>query len=282
MMQRSRRTAVYAVVTGLLTAGTLTATMSVADANVAGFCNGSGAAATCTDTQTMTAPTSVTVAARATVNGIATVSWKATCSLNGQTVSTSGGAASETPVTDTLVLPFTDPASCTVSATVTLPTSDSTNSLSVAMTYTTGASPSPSPTPTPSSTTPAAYHPFKGYDGKCMDDWGNGSADRTKIAIWTCNPSDSAQYWQYSGGELIHLGKCVNDQRGGGNGSHAILYTCNGAANEIWTHLANGELVLKANGGKYCLDDPAYSTKNGTQLILYTCNGGANQRWSQI
>src|ERR1035438_9126023 len=188
MMQRSRRTAVYAVVTGLLTAGTFTATMSAAHANVAGFCNGSGVAATCTDTQTMTAPTSVTVAARATVNGIATVSWKATCSLNGQTVSTSGGSASETPVTDTLVLPFTDPASCTVSATVTLPTSDSTNSLSVAMTYTTGASASPSPTPTP--TTPVAYHPFKGYNNKCIDDWGNGSADRTKIVIWTCNTAD--------------------------------------------------------------------------------------------
>jgi hypothetical protein len=278
MMRRSRRTAVYAVVTGLLTAGALTATMSAAHANVAGFCNGSGAAATCTDTQTMTAPTSVAVAVRATVNGIATVSWKATCSLNGQTVSTSGGAASETPVTDTLVLPFTDPASCTVSATVTLPTSDSTNSLSVAMTYTTGASPSPSPTPSP---TPAAYHPWQGYDSKCLDDAGNSSALRAKVQIWTCGGSDKAQYWSYTSGELQHNGLCLNDQRGGGDGSHAILYTCNGAANEIWTHLANGELQLKANGGKYCLDDPAYSTTSGTQLILYSCKDSSNQRWSE-
>ncbi len=36
--------------------------------------------------------------------------------------------------------------------------------------------------------------------------------------------------------------------------------------------------MLKANGGKYCLDDPAYSTRNGTQLIVYTCHDGANQR----
>ena len=75
MMQRSRRTAVYAVVTGLLTAGTLTATMTTAHANVAGFCNGSGTAAKCTVAETITAPTSVTVAATATVNGTATVTW---------------------------------------------------------------------------------------------------------------------------------------------------------------------------------------------------------------
>ena len=46
MMQRSRRIAVYAAVTGLLTVGGITASMTVAHANVAGFCNGSGAGAT--------------------------------------------------------------------------------------------------------------------------------------------------------------------------------------------------------------------------------------------
>ena len=60
-----------------------------------------------------------------------------------------------------------------------------------------------------------------------------------------------------------------------------ILYTCNRAPNELWTHLANGEYVLKARGGKFCLDDPAYSTRNGTELIVYTCKDSANQRWSQ-
>jgi hypothetical protein len=60
-----------------------------------------------------------------------------------------------------------------------------------------------------------------------------------------------------------------------------ILYTCNGAANEIWSHLANGEYKLKARGGTVCLDDPASSTKNGTQLIVWTCKDSANQRWYQ-
>ena len=66
----------------------------------------------------------------------------------------------------------------------------------------------------------------------------------------------------------------------GGNGSKVILYSCNGGANEIWTHKSNGEFVLKANGGKYCLDDPASSTHNGTQLIVWTCKNRANQHWT--
>ena len=280
MMQRSRRTAVFAVVTGLLTAGTLVATMPAAHANIGGFCNGSGEAATCNVTETISAPASVTIGVTATDNGEATVTWSVSCTLNGTTAAESGGTTSETPVQDALALPSTAAGQCTVSATVSLPTTESTNELTVAMTYTTGASPTPSPTPT-SPVSNAPYHQYKGYAGKCLDDSGNSSAIRAKVQIWTCGASDKAQYWQFTGGELVHNGLCVNDQHSGGNGSHVILYSCNGAANEIWTHLANGEFKLKANGGQYCLDDPAYSTRSGTQLIVWTCKDSSNQRWSQ-
>ncbi|MDQ2810390.1 MAG: ricin-type beta-trefoil lectin domain protein [Actinomycetota bacterium] len=279
MMQRSRRTAVYAVLTGLLAAGTLTATMSSAHANVAGFCNGSGTAATCTVTEPVTAPASVTVGATATDNGKATLSWTVSCTLSGTTATTSGGATSETPVSDALTLPATAGGQCTVSATVTLPTTQSTSALSVALTYTTAASPSPSPTPTTSP--PATGHVVKGYAGKCVDDNRNSSANGAKIVIWTCNNSDKAQLWTYSGGELIHNGKCLNDAAWGGSSTRQILYTCNRALNELWTHLANGEYVLNAKGYKLCLDDSGYSTKNGTQLIVYTCKDSSNQRWAQ-
>ncbi len=277
MMQRSRRTAVYAVVTGLLTAGTLTATMSAAHANVAGFCNGSGTAATCSLTETIASPASVTVGVTATDNGKATVGWTASCTLNGTTASVSAGITSETPAQDALTpLPATAGGQCTVSATVSLPTTVSTNSLSVAMTYTTAASPSPSPTPTPST---VAGSPVKGYAGKCLDDTDNSSTNAAKIQIWTCN-GDKAQLWTYINGELVHNGKCLNDQAWGGSRTKQILYTCNRALNELWTHLANGEYVLNAKGHKLCLDDPAYSTRNGTQLIVYTCKDSSNQRWS--
>lgn len=283
-MHRSWRLAFYAVTVSLLTAAGLTTGMSVAHANLAGFCDSSGANAKCSDTQTMTAPTSVTVSVTASPNQDANVSWTATCSLSGQTTTSSGGSDAMTPASADITLPYTNPDKCTVAATVSLATSNSSNQLSVAMTYTVGTGASPSPSASATSSSAPSSGPvriFKGYGGKCIDDAGNGSADRTKIEIWTCNAKDKAQGWSYSGGRLIHNGMCANDQHSGGNGSKVILYTCNHASNELWTHLANGELVLKANGGKYCLDDPRNSNHNGTQLIVYSCKDSANQRWYQ-
>jgi len=120
----------------------------------------------------------------------------------------------------------------------------------------------------------------KGYAGMCADDSGNSSASRTKILIWKCSSSDAAQSWKYSGDELVHDGKCMSDKASRGSGNPIILYTCNGAPDELWTHNSHGEYVLKAHGSTLCLDDPAYSTKNGTQLIVYTCKDSANQQWS--
>jgi len=68
------------------------------------------------------------------------------------------------------------------------------------------------------------------------------------------------------------------DQASAGNGGHVILWKCDGASGETWTHNRSGEYVLKANG--LCLDDPAYSTRNGTQLEAYRCDNASNQHWS--
>jgi Ricin-type beta-trefoil lectin domain len=277
IMQRSRRLVIGAVATGLLAAGAVTASVQAASANIAGFCDVQSAAlhATCTDTHTITAPATVTVGVSSSPDQMATETWTANCTLDGQSQTTSGGTTAETPFTDnTIVLAYSNPDSCTVTAEVTL---SGTGTLSVAMTYTTASTPSPTASP-PS--VPASVHPIKGYAGMCVDDNGNSSALRSKVQIWKCSATDQAQSWTYSNGELKHNSKCANDQAVGGSGSHVILWTCNGASNEKWTHLANGELKLAAHGGTLCLDDPAYSTKDGTQLIVYTCKDSSNQKWS--
>ena len=112
-----------------------------------------------------------------------------------------------------------------------------------------------------------------------MDDKGNSSANGTAIVIWSCSGSDQAENWQFSNGEFVHNGKCLNDKASGGSGSKVILYSCNGGSNEKWSELANGELKLQAHGGTLCLDDPRSSTKNGTALIVYTCHDTSNQQW---
>ncbi len=288
MMQRPRRFAACVAATGLLALGGITAGVEAAQANVAGFCDGSGATATCTVNEQITAPTTVTVGVTASTNGEATVSWNASCTdstdSTGTTAATSGATMSETPVQVALLpLPATAGGTCNVSAVVSLPTANANNALSVAMTYTTSATASPSPTASASSSSApsSSGHLVQGYMGKCADDAGNSSGNGAKVQIWSCNSFDKAQLWTYSNGELVHNNKCLNDKAWGGNGTKVILYSCNHALNELWTHLANGEYVLNAKGYRLCLDDPAYSTRNGTQLIVYTCKDSANQRWSK-
>ncbi len=281
MMRRSRHTVVYAVMTGLLTAVTLTAIMPPAYANVAGFCHDSGTAAHCTLSGSITAPTAVTIDVTASVNGKATVAWTVTCTRGDRTLYTTGAKASETPAQVSLTpLPATAAGRCAVSASASLSTGNVASALTVELAYTPAVSPSPSPSPSPAVTL-AGYHQWQGYDGKCLEDAGSSSALRARVQLWTCGSAGKAEYWDYTRGELTHHGLCLNDQHWGGNGSHAILYACNGAADEIWSERANGELKLKAHGGKYCLTDPAYSTSNGTQLIVSTCQDTSNQRWHQ-
>ena len=127
--------------------------------------------------------------------------------------------------------------------------------------------------------TSAAVHTVKGFDGKCMDDKGNSSANRAAVVIWSCSGSDQAENWKFSNSELIHNGKCLNDQGNGGSRSKVILWSCNGGSNEKWSELANRELKLQSHGGTLCVDDPRSSTKNGTQLIVYNCTDSSNQKW---
>ena len=276
MMRGSRRLVVCTVLTGLLTAGAVSASVTAAHADGAGKCTATGTKATCTVTATIASPTKIVAGAQAGTAQNITVNWTATCTLGTQTGATKGGTDAASPNVVTLTLPFTNPDSCAVTATGIL---DVSGTLTLLVSFAPGASPTSSPSPT-APPPPPPVHLIKGFAGKCVDDKGNSSANRAKIQIWTCNSSDQAQGWSIGNGELVHNGKCLNDQAFGGNGSHVILWTCDGAANELWTHRFNGEFVLSARGGKLCLDDPAFATRNGTPLIVWTCNNGRNQHWS--
>jgi hypothetical protein len=290
-MRKSRPIAIGLVFCGVLVAGTVTAiSMSTARAATANPCDNEGSNVSCTVTETIDDPVTATISVTTDPSDLAVaITWSADCTLNGDSTTTSGGLDSTSPTTDGVQLGYTNPASCTVTATGALNgTSDSpvTGTIVVTLDYT-AASPSPSPSPsaspspspTPSASSSAAVSEITGYAGLCLDDTRNSSTDWNKIQIWDCI-GDQAQNWDYTGGELVHNGMCANDSGWGGNYSHVILWDCNDAANEVWTHEPNGEYVLAANGGYLCLDDPAYSTQLGRQLIVYQCHDGANQQWS--
>jgi hypothetical protein len=316
MMRGIRRLVVCTAVSGLLAAGAITASMEVAHADTrVATCFGAADTATpyqCTLQGTISNPASITVGVTDSTTGayeevMVSVTTLSCTDSAGTASGPQSGIQGRTPVTDNIApLPATADGQCTVTATVHLVPPYSKSAYAECLNTTASPSPVATPNPTPTSTPPAcptgftatlnytsaaspspsptasgsSVHPVKGFDGKCLDDKGNSSANRAVVVIWSCSGSDPAENWQYSSSEFIHNGKCLNDQGNGGIRSKVILWTCNGASNEKWSELANGELKLQSHGGTLCLDDPRSSTKNGTQLIVYTCTDAANQKWS--
>jgi hypothetical protein len=71
-------------------------------------------------------------------------------------------------------------------------------------------------------------------------------------------------------------GKCL-DSGGTASGSKAVLWDCNGGANQQWT-ISGGQIV--SAGGK-CLDVYGADSTSGTPIVVWDCHGGANQQWAQ-
>jgi hypothetical protein len=296
-MRSLTRIGVATTAAGLLGAGVfvaLTVTAGTAHAGNVTSCDGTGTPISCTIASTaVTSPQTMELNAVSGPAGMkVNLSWTVDCTLAGADQTKSGTAQSTTPAWQPLVLGFTNPDSCKVTATATLPGTTSTTStatpnaptLTLNLDYNPqpGASSSPTPSASPSSSSarPPTVQQVRGFDGTCVDDSGNSSSIRAKVVIWTCNNADQAQSWAYYGSELHHNNLCINAKGNGKSGSRVILWTCNGSANEIWIHRSNGEYVEKANGYKLCLDDPGYSTRNGTQLMVYACHNSPNQHWS--
>ena len=287
MMQGIRRLVVYAAATGLLATGAVGASLQVAHADTfAAACGGNGDNGyICNLDTTVPSPGSITVTVDSgSASENVDVNWTVTCGSQNQLGATDNAS---TPLTLPLTpLPSTAAGStCNVNAGISLPKADITPKIDYTgtLSYTAASSSSSGSSGSSSS---AAVHPVKGYDGKCLDDKGNSSANGAAVVIWSCSGSDQAENWKYSSDEFSHNGKCLNDKGNGGSGSKVILYSCNGGSNEKWSELSNGELKLQAHNGSLCLDDPRSSKTNGTQLIVYACKASvnqtasANQKWS--
>jgi len=128
-----------------------------------------------------------------------------------------------------------------------------------------------------------------GISGKCMDDYGSGTADGTKVDIWDCNGKDAQSWgWGYRSdpqntwdNEIRNFNKCL-DVVGGGDGAvggdKVQLWTCNGTGAQRWSARSDGSLVNTLSG--LCLSDPGASKVNGTQLEVRACSGKTQQMWT--
>ena len=119
---------------------------------------------------------------------------------------------------------------------------------------------------------------FTGYDALCLDDWARRTVDGNQIIIEDCN-STSAQSWTVEpDGTMRVEGMCMDvPGTSPGAGSLVELWTCDGAATQVWRGTTDGTLVNAAL--KLCLDDPGSDSSPGTGLDVTACTDGANQQW---
>ncbi|ACU73790.1 Ricin B lectin [Catenulispora acidiphila DSM 44928] len=86
-----------------------------------------------------------------------------------------------------------------------------------------------------------------------------------------------------SGGALhaVGAGKCVDVPNSTTtSGTQVQIYSCNGQANQAFTHNSTSELTVTDAGVTDCLDANNKGTTNGTKVIIYPCNGQPNQQWT--
>jgi glucose/arabinose dehydrogenase len=129
-------------------------------------------------------------------------------------------------------------------------------------------------------TTTARTGPVVGLAGKCLDISGGGTADGTKIQLYTCNGS-AAQVWTVNGQVWRNpqSGKCL-DVAGGAtaNGTKVQLWTCNGTGAQNWAAQADKTVRNPVSGR--CLDVSQNSSADGQQIHIWDCLGAANQQWN--
>ncbi|MFJ6671852.1 ricin-type beta-trefoil lectin domain protein [Actinosynnema sp. NPDC091369] len=120
---------------------------------------------------------------------------------------------------------------------------------------------------------------IRGIASKCVDVDNAGTADGTKIQLWTCNGTNAQQWTVPGDGTLRAYGKCLDVQGGNTpNGTVTQLWTCNGTAAQQWTAQADGTLRNPMSGR--CLDAAGVSSADGTVLHIWDCLAAVNQKWT--
>jgi len=120
--------------------------------------------------------------------------------------------------------------------------------------------------------------PIKGLAAKCADISNAGTADGTKVQLWTCNGTAAQQWTVPTDGTVRALGKCLDVQQGGSaNGTVTQLWTCNGSGAQQWVAQPDGSLRNTRSGR--CLDVAGNNSADGTALHIWDCLDVGNQKW---
>jgi hypothetical protein len=120
---------------------------------------------------------------------------------------------------------------------------------------------------------------LKNY-GKCADVAGSGTANGTKVQVYTCNSSVAQKWIMMSDGSLQNpnSGKCLQPVAGGtADGTVMEISTCTGANIQDWFQRPPG--MLKSQAGEGCVGESSWPNA----AMIYSCNhAGTGQNWEYV
>ena len=108
--------------------------------------------------------------------------------------------------------------------------------------------------------------------GRVMD--AKGAENGAQIQLWDKNGSE-AQIMGAGSGRLHIVNPAVLDVGGLGNGANVQLLDKSGSATQLWTYLADGNIVNRATG----MVDSAGNHTNGTIIQYRDHNRSSAQLW---
>jgi alpha-galactosidase len=131
-----------------------------------------------------------------------------------------------------------------------------------------------------------------GASGYTLTDLWTGATSTTSGTISASVPGHGTVMFRVAGGtsgggattgalHAVGAGKCLDDPNSTTTaGTQQQIYTCNGAANQTWTHTTSNQLTVSLGGTVLCLDASGNQTTAGTKVVSWPCNGQTNQQWN--
>ncbi|MGW2613441.1 glycoside hydrolase family 27 protein [Streptomyces sp. NPDC001500] len=133
-----------------------------------------------------------------------------------------------------------------------------------------------------------------GASSYTLTDLWTGASSTTSGAISASVPAHGTVMYRVAGGagggggaeatgalHAVGAGKCLDVPNSGkAAGTGTVIWSCNGGANQTWTHSTSGRLTVYSGGDQMCLDAYGNGTSPGTKVEIWPCNGQTNQQWT--
>ncbi|MFE2065310.1 glycoside hydrolase family 27 protein [Streptomyces sp. NPDC059467] len=133
-----------------------------------------------------------------------------------------------------------------------------------------------------------------GASAYTLTDLWSGASSTTSGTISASVPAHGTVMYRVAGGtsggggtsvtgalHAVGAGKCLDVPNSTTTaGTQVEIWSCNGGANQTWTHTTTDQLTVYPGSGQLCLDAYDNQTAPGTKVEIWPCNGQRNQQWT--